>query len=444
MKKIILCSVLIFTLAVETSCGSRFQNTAGGGVVSGESVSGEAVSGEAVSGEAVSGEAVSGEATSSVTEENGEHTEKKPVNITFTDARGNKQKLKTDGINAGDAASYLSGTLDEPMYSFVKDNHFYCLDIETAYQDGQILCDIDDGVSDEDQDSTPLDWGEYRGKLYITCDMPDLPNGDSQEGIQFRIIDLNTWETKEISCSEPYYPYSVNVFVYNEKIYVSPYDNAPNKLDEIDMNGKKVRTISFENKGGKESSVDVQGIVDGKIYYLTGKDNLYVLRSKDLATGEEKKVLQYELPPCPDTKNAEVQLRMSGDNLFIKQEFWHSEKWKQEYRSYSDYRLYCLPIKEGEKMKCLGEHMAGADFINEDVFYIDSKHLLHRLNLKKGTDKVISKRKYGYVYCTDEGLFAYKYDIWDEIIGDVYDDEDYGEDILYYMDFDGGNEKKLY
>ena len=153
MKKIILCSVLIFALAVETSCGSRFQNTAGGGVVSGEAVSGEAVSGEAVSGEAVSGEAIS-----SVTEENGEHTEKKPVNITFTDARGNKQKLKTDGINAGDAASYLSGTLDEPMYSFVKDNHFYCLDIETAYQDGQILCDIDDGVSDEDQDSTPLDW----------------------------------------------------------------------------------------------------------------------------------------------------------------------------------------------------------------------------------------------------------------------------------------------
>ena len=63
----------------------------------------------------------------------------------------------------------------------------------------------------------------------------------------------------------------------------------------------------------------------------------------------------------------------------------------------------------------------------------------HRLNLKKGTDKVISKRKYGYVYCTDEGLFAYKYDIMDEI--DTGDE--YGEDILYYMNFDGGNEKKI-
>ena len=51
MKKIILCSVLIFTLAVGASCG-RFQNTAGGGAVSGRSVSGEAVSGEVVSGEA--------------------------------------------------------------------------------------------------------------------------------------------------------------------------------------------------------------------------------------------------------------------------------------------------------------------------------------------------------------------------------------------------------
>lgn len=41
MKKIILCSVLVFTLAVETSCGSRFQNTAGGGAASGEAVSGD-------------------------------------------------------------------------------------------------------------------------------------------------------------------------------------------------------------------------------------------------------------------------------------------------------------------------------------------------------------------------------------------------------------------
>ena len=435
MKKIILCSVLIFALAVETSCGGRFQNTAGGGVVSGEAVSGEAVSGEAVSGEAVSGEAIS-----SVTEENGEHTEKKPVNITFTDVLGNKQKMKADGINTGDAASHLSRA-GGPMDSFVKDNHFYYCNVETAYQDkGQILCGDIDGSSYVDL--FRFDWGEYRGKLYITYSMPDLPNGDFPEGIQFRIIDLNTWETKEISCSEPYYPYSVNVFVYNEKIYVSPYDNAPNKLDEIDMNGKKVRTISFENKEGKESSVDVQGIVDGKIYYLTEKDNLYVLRSKDLVTGEEKEVLQYGLPPRPGTKKYNEggsQLRMSGDNLFIKQEFWYKEKRKHYTRLYSEYRLYCLPIKEGEKMKCLGEHMAGADFINEDVFYIDSKHLLHRLNLKKGTDKVISERKYGHVYCTDEGLFAYKYDIQDEIVAE----DEYGEDILYYMDFDGGNEKKI-
>lgn len=46
MKKIILCSVLVFTLAVETSCGSRFQNRAGGEAVSGEAVSREAVSGD--------------------------------------------------------------------------------------------------------------------------------------------------------------------------------------------------------------------------------------------------------------------------------------------------------------------------------------------------------------------------------------------------------------
>ena len=39
-------------IPVLSSCGGRFQNTAGGGVVSGESVSGEAVSGESVSGEA--------------------------------------------------------------------------------------------------------------------------------------------------------------------------------------------------------------------------------------------------------------------------------------------------------------------------------------------------------------------------------------------------------
>ena len=426
MKKIILCSVLIFTLAVGTSCGGRLQNTAGGGVASGE---------------AVSGEAVSGGATSSVTEENGEHTEKKPVNITFTDALGNKQELKTDGVNTEDTASHLSSTTGA-MDSFVKNNHFYyCDPFGAVYQDkGQIL---GDAASKSHSTMWSVACGEYRGKLYMASTMSDWPYGDDEKGIEFRIIDLDTWEIKEISCSEPYDPFLSSVFVYNEKIYVQSVDNAPEKLDEIDMNGKKVRTISFENKGFEEGAIDVTGIVDGKIYYLTAEDDKRcVLRSKDLATGEEKEVLQYGLPPCPGTKKAEEMgfwLRMSGDNLFIKQGFYYEEKRKHYTKAYPDYRLYCLPVKEGGKMKCLGEHMADADFVNEDVFYIDSKHLLHRLNLKKGTDKVISKRKYGHVYCTDEGLFAYKYDIMDEIA----DEDEYGEDILYYMDFDGGNEKKI-
>ena len=53
MKKIILCSVLIFTLAVETSCGSRFQNTAGGEAVSGAAIDADTASGKAITGDKV-------------------------------------------------------------------------------------------------------------------------------------------------------------------------------------------------------------------------------------------------------------------------------------------------------------------------------------------------------------------------------------------------------
>lgn len=48
--------------------------------------------------------------------------------------------------------------------------------------------------------------------------------------------------------------------------------------------------------------------------------------------------------------------------------------------------------------------MVDCDFYKGNIFYIDSKHLLHKRNLKKGTDKIISKRKLEKVNCTKAGL----------------------------------------
>ena len=79
--------------------------------------------------------------------------------------------------------------------------------------------------------------------------------------------------------------------------------------------------------------------------------------------------------------------------------------------------------------KCIWDY----DFFEDNIYYIDNKDLLHRKNLKKDTDKIISTRKQEKVDCTKDGLFVNKY----------VESPNYETDELFYMDFDGKHEKRI-
>ena len=168
-------------------------------------------------------------------------------------------------------------------------------------------------------------WGKYGDKLYLGIN--ELYNEqffDKPKMYKFVVVDLNSWESKTINCSE-LYGHDVRIFIYKDKIYIQ--DNSfPEKLDEIDMNGKKIRTILLGNCRSKKDNIILQGIVDRKIYYFTWNGNQHVLKNKDLVTSEEKELLRFEQPNYnkKKLKYRGSYFYMSGNNLFIVESFLNS------------------------------------------------------------------------------------------------------------------------
>lgn len=404
MKKIILYCVLFFAFIVETSCGGRVQNT--------------------VSEKPAHEDKVKEMDTKQ------KQVIKESLNITFEDALGNRQKLKTEEVDKNDVGAKLC---DESIGCFVKDNHFYYkvempFGTENVYMDkGKKLGEFDLKLNDWTQN-----WGIYRGKLYLVL-RSDAELFNEKQTVKFMSVDLDSWKTKTINCSAMYEDF-LDVFVYNEKIYINDLYHTEN-LDEIDMNGKKIRTIAL---GKEEDKIHLQGIMNGEIYYSLNNGNQFMLKSKALETGKERKLLQYEQPEY-DKKKLKYQcpyFRMSGNNLFIMDEFYEKNK---EINYEPKYNVYWFPIKDNGKIKRVcNKKIVDCDFSEDDIFYIDDKHVLHRKNLKKGADKVISKRKLEKVTYTKEGLFVNKYKE-----REAYDEDAVEEDVIYYMDFDGEHEKKI-
>lgn len=358
------------------------------------------------------------------------------LNITFEDALGNRQKLKTGEVNRNDVGTELCNVVLD-YDSFTEGNHFYFRTemedhmktiIEVFQDKGQKL-----GKFELNSEYMVSKWGKYGDKLYLG--LYELYNEqffDKPNMYKFVVVDLNSWEKKIINCSE-LYGKDVRIFIYNDKIYIQ--DNSfPEKLDEIDMNGKKIRTILIGNDKGKKDTTILQGIMDGKIYYFTWNGNQHVLKKKDLATSEEKEVLRFEQPEYNKEK---LNFRgshfyMLGNNLFIVETYLNKEREQKCI-------FYRLPIKEGEKMECVLEKFIwDYDFFEDNIYYIDNKDLLHQKNLKKGTDKIISKRKLQKVQCTKVGLFVHENKAME-----AYDEDAVDNDIIYFMDYNGKQEKRI-
>ena len=241
--------------------------------------------------------------------------------ITFWDVKGNKQKIKKEKVNKKNMGVKLC---DEDIGCFVSDNHFYfCPKPETLLYNGEnpelfeVCRDKGEkiGSFSRNRENRIINWGKYGEKLYFVLRkrerQVEAENSSARKPTKIMTVDLNTWETKIVDCSKNYREF-LTVFVYHNKMYIQ---DTPTKLDEIDMSGKCLRTISLK----KKSNIILQGIVDGKVYYLTWKNKCHVLRKKDLTTGKDKIVLRYVQPPFNKKKENYVGAKfyMMGNKLFI-------------------------------------------------------------------------------------------------------------------------------
>lgn len=443
MKKIMLCIVFIVILIIETSCRSVPFNG---------DVSNHAVSDGGVVAETVSGGSLSEDKEEKRTER--KQGKKKSIDITFQDASGKKQELKTGEVDTTDMGEKMVSIVD----GFVTDNHFYFIDWGQIVSDKRkkIIGDLGATSILDHMDMGLMYWCKYRGKLYFISDNIEGTNGDIPL-LQFATLDLKSWKERIIDASEHYkeMPDDVyngcnsidNIFVYNDKIYIED-SFASDKLKEFDINGKQVRTLSIKNSGEKTENIVILGIMDEKIYFCTWDDNRHILRSKDMVTGKEKKVMQYEQPAYNKKKWSyrRPYFHLSGNNLFVEEYFCDADNFRKG--NWDDMKeksvLYWLPIKNGGKMKPVIKRELGEwDSYGNNIYYTDDNRFLHRHNIKTGTDKIISKRKGDDVICTKEGLFLYSYSEKDE---DSYDnDEDLYEDdnVIYYVDFNGKHVKKI-
>ncbi len=422
MKKIFY--VLCFILIMGTSCESVSQNAVSGGTVSGDIVSGGEIS-----------EDKEEEKTAR------EPGRKKTIDITFEDASGKKQELKTGEVDTKDMASSMY-----PIYEgFVMDDHFYYLDGGVCVWDKRrkSIGSLEGTSIPDHMDMNFTDWCIYGGKVYFISDNITGTYGDYPL-LQFAARDLESKEEKIVDISDHYkeiaeessgYDCIDNCFVYDDKIYIED-PMSPDTLKEFDMNGDLLRMISLKNSGEKEEHVVLLGIMDGKIYSCTWNDHRHILKSKDVITGEEIKVMQYEQPDYDKKKwrYGFPAFYLSGNNLLIEEYFFEAED-----DSSGDIKtesiLYWLPLKDGGKMKRLFQReIWTCDLYGNDLYFIDNKYFLHRYNLKKDTDKIINKRKVEDVLCAKEGLFCYEH----EERGPSYAD-----DVIYNMDFDGKNEKDI-
>lgn len=206
------------------------------------------------------------------------------LNITFEDALGNRQKLITGEVNRNDVGTELCDAYSS-FDSFTEGNHVYFKTEMEDYMETVIEVFQDKGQKlgefELKSEYVVSKWGKYGDKLYLGIN--ELYNEqffDKPKMYKFVVVDLNSWESKTINCSE-LYGHDVRIFIYKDKIYIQ--DNSfPEKLDEIDMNGKKIRTILLGNYRSKKDNIILQGIVDRKIYYFTWNGNQHVMKNKDL------------------------------------------------------------------------------------------------------------------------------------------------------------------
>lgn len=296
------------------------------------------------------------------------------------------------------------------IYSQVVDGHYYYMrQTEWGYSNGYTMY-RDKGKKvglfhyTEESPWWVYDWhafGWHEGKLYVEFIDED------EHKIKLGVVDFKKKSIKAIcTCTLPaaFDIINTDVYLYQDKIYAMDKDER--KVKEFDMSsGNLLNTFSLP-KSGKNEEIYFICIADGKIYYAVeqrkGKKLVVTMHYRDMAGNKDKKILRFKV-----SRESDWGYLQENNDLIV--------------------------ITKGEIYDA---------YNNKYYFYIDKKYRLHRKNRKTGKDKIISGIKAVTVDCTKKGLYVQKYDKW-------YDDgfyEDAHADYapaLYFMDFKGGNVKKI-
>ena len=402
----------------------------------------------AVLGNAMSGSAASG----AVVSEEIEKTEKeaKAKTVTVTDETGKKCTLKLDRskIDFGDVGVIPSRcVVGNVVWNQVYKNDFYyaCYwetkdvlgegynDTYTIYKNhGELV-----GTFTLSKQKFGTSFYQrslylcvYNNRFYFIADDINVVEGGREINKKMGYINLN--EKEPVTMYNFSFPldnfkgehfYALNMFdeymeyiFFQDRIFYEGKDrDFTDSLVSISMNQKTRKEVI--TKAETLQSDSNWFLMDGKIYFAKKKGKTVSLYSYDLQTNTKTKILKY---------NCNKELK--GYALVeIDEQYIYSQD-------------FIIPLKGGKMVR---KDLQDYPFVHNDkyIFYIDSKYKLHRVdkdNLQR--DKIISKKKFWGVYCTNNELYLKKYykDLEDYLKEE--DSDSFPKSFrvgIYVMDFDG-------
>ena len=412
--------------------------------------------------------AASGEKTE---DQNEKHKKRKTKSVTVIDETGKNRKLRLGDLDEKNVASYFCIADPTGKFSQVDDGHYYYLKSDgkrnySIFQDEEVLigkfsleqgfihsfvkCGTDYYAIVEIQKS------RFDSLATVKCDLVRIDL--ERQNIEILISDLP--EERLFSENSMYwddiYEYLViyqGCLFYDSRIEVTT-DKIEAEFDDGDQDfyapGDYLEKINLQNaKQQSKISCTVNmneakpylTFVDGKVLYGKQKGEEVFLYSFDLETQKEKEFFHYKRNKAYKCYGA-----ASYDSVFL---------------SIDDKYIYCQDFaipRNGGKMQPLLRNAMQYDngliaFSSNSkyIYYLDQKYKMHRIDKKTKKDTQICKTEMLSVHCTEEKVYAKKYKdtllplYWDDD-GDAEAQEvdDPSASILYCMDLDGKNVKRIW
>lgn len=207
------------------------------------------------------------------------------------------------------------------------------------------------------------------------------------------------------------------------------------KVEVMNLNGEKISEASYP-KDKKNQLIWQKEIINGKLYYVrtNEKERETLGFRRNLKTGKDEVLFRIQIPADIQDVIQDTYFEYKKDGIY-----WITAS--------SGYEVtYKIITSEGKMKKVKSKKRSKYDsydmiYQKPFYFYIDKEDRIHRWNKEKKEDKIISSIEAMEIACTEQGLFVQEYDEWlDDMETDLDDDT---ANALYYMDFNGGNVKKL-